>query len=398
MYRNLATVAYAQAYSVAKPSITELLSKSGRSDALERIFTMRQALWTGVPDEAMPEDTGSASFSIDAGDQDPAALVTMSPERTLLDFPAVESDAAVESASADALLRASDPSNGTPLSELASIAAARLLLHAEPARGASRAAFSGGLTFEVARRSIISSGIREAESDALRTFFALADQDDLVNVFSLLKENTGKEATEASVSQMVYSAAARIFSGSRGIFNDTELLAIVILGRPVGSPPPAARDAALAQRLIFDVHLMTEEPSFALEEATFDPAAVGITVGFTITGGDLNVSCRLSSGAAQSHMVARSETSASFRFPGPHTAPIGYACWSIYGTFAQGELAEQARPSAAEDASEGEGIWASELCKGVKVKKDRLIPPDQIDEAKELCAALADWHELPLGP
>lgn len=362
MYRDVATVAYAQALLIADATLTDLNDVQGRAEMIQSITALSLALSAGEPEHravfeaalgsSYEDNVIAVTVPVTDGDARPEAVVTRS--RARIDFTVDDLSSLVtpEGVSAAALNAASDPASGATLAQMKAVAAARLSLHAEPARLASArrvAAPSKPLSFQVAKRIVMSRGVNLPDSDATLTFFALADQDDLMEVFSFLGK--GSDAA-ASPNEMILQAALSVLSndGDRSDRPDVALLTAAILGKSIGSKKISDATAASLQRLLFDQYLQLKEPTISVTGARFIiGGVVRINLSYEVHHGWITVTCQLSDGAQGMTYLDRisSARTLDVRVNASGVGRWSYNCWSLYGQIGGGEVEDAGRPDAA---------------------------------------------------
>jgi hypothetical protein len=359
MYGDVATVAYMQALSVANIGASDLLGPN-RTQAIQAIALLSTRLSAGTPAHRwifaaalgpLYQDNVIAVPVASTGADAPAdAVVTASQARTTLTVD-MRSLVTPDGTTAAALNSAADPAGGASLQQMAAVAAARLVLHAEQKRASTRAPLNTStqpLTFDVAKQIVMSKGVLGADTDATLTFFALADRTDIMQMFSFFNKKAPGGVVE-SPNQMVWLAAVKAVVDGGADRPYVALLTAAITGGGKASAIDAATADSL-QRLIFDQYLAIKEPTIKVAAARFVDPNVQIDLSYLIHQGAITVTCAVSGVQETLYLNAQGSGSQSTPdgYAGTETVNLpvdptaanswSYSCWSLYGQVGAGEV------------------------------------------------------------
>ena len=367
MYRNVATVAYTQALFVSDAAASDLLTPPGRAEAIQSVASLSAALSAGRPEHravfasalgaAFHDNVVAVPVPSGTGGALPDTVVTASDARITFAVSDIESLFTPEGTTAAALNAAADPAGGASIQDMRAVAAARLLLHADPKRAVTTAPLSAPakpLTFEVANQIVMSKGVFGPDTDATLTFFALADRNDIMQMFSFFKKKAPDGVVE-SPNQMVWLGAIQAAAGGGGPIYGPLIFAIT------GGTKPSSFDDATAdtlQRLIFDEYLKLKEPTISIAGARFVDPNVQIDVSYQVHQGSITVTCAVFGAQKTLYFNARQSGAQSTPdgYAGTETVNLevdrtasdswSYSCWSLYGQVGAGEVTDGGSPSA----------------------------------------------------
>lgn len=301
MYTNVASVAYALALDTSATTPADLLEKDIAEAVQAGVAEAWLRLSTGDPDEqevfrnilgdAYPDDLVTVEVT---GDTLPQVAIAGSNarERMETDLDDVLSLTLPDSGTEEALNAAIDRDTTMSLQELAGVAAARLSLFAEPAPQASSAGNlqAQTLSFDVARRIVMSTANVANNTQALRTFVLLADRDDLAKFWALRE---GKQPDGKDVSSLIFLTAIDAFRG-RSDRPDLQFLADVLsTADPLKLAAKYPELASRVQQVLFEEYVAGDEPVIELASARYDGPtnSIALAVSFSNPGRAVTLIC-----------------------------------------------------------------------------------------------------------
>lgn len=351
MYTDAAGVAYALALAGAVTPPADMLDAEMAATVQSGIADAWMWLSTGDPDDeevfrgvlgnAYPNDLVTVEVE---GDDLPDAAVFASQGRDPIetDLESVLTLMLPDSGTEEALNAAIDPNTVMSLQELAGVAAARLSLFAGPAHQATVAGNTAPptLSFTVARRLIMSKPGPVSNTQALRTFVALADPEDFADVW-VLRGDTKPDGKK--MAEVIFEIAVDAFGG-RDDRPDLQFLADLLHyhGDELAERYPNL--ASTIQRILFDEYVAADEPVVQQTSARYDARTdtIVVMVSYSNPGRALTLICdgldasesvvRIPKGSGQLAVVMKNEAN-----PREHD-DVEYFCRTKYGQVFNGEV------------------------------------------------------------
>jgi hypothetical protein len=301
MYENVAEVAYAVALDSAITPPADLLDSANAASVQSGLAHAWLSLSTGdaeqqqivraVLGDAYPGDVVEVEVE---GDNLPDAAVSASQTRDSFetDLETVLSLVLPDSGTKEALNAAIDPNTTMSLQELAGVAAARLSLFAQPAPQASLAGNiqAQTLSFDVARRILMSTPAMLDNTQAFRTFVTLADPKDFTDLWAFHKR---KNPSGEAISELIFDVAMDAFR-ERSDRPDLQFIADLLRygdrDKLVAKYPDLA---SKVQQVLFAEYVAADEPVIDLASARYDARtnSIALAVSYSNAGGAVTLIC-----------------------------------------------------------------------------------------------------------